>query len=114
MDVEQLQTLVGKYLNGYKIIKIERDPFIKGQINLFTNQWGDIGFGDRKLVKFFIRNEGNTAAVYQEIIDKEIYELRQTLIKIRTIILENYNKYYIYDDSLKSPQDQILAIIDEL
>ena len=29
--------LIGKYINGYKIVKIEYDPFVKGQINLITD-----------------------------------------------------------------------------
>ena len=38
---------VGDYVNGEKVIRIDKDPFIKGQINLWTNTttsnyWGDI------------------------------------------------------------------------
>lgn len=37
----------GDYVNGEKVIRIDKDPFIKGQINLWTNTttsnyWGDI------------------------------------------------------------------------
>lgn len=33
-----MKELIGKYLNGYKIVRIENDPFIKGQINLWTDE----------------------------------------------------------------------------
>ena len=38
---------VGDYVNGEKVIRIDKNPFIKGQINLWTNTttsnyWGDI------------------------------------------------------------------------
>lgn len=29
--------LVGKYIDGNKIVKVEYDPFIKGQINIITD-----------------------------------------------------------------------------
>lgn len=73
------QDLVGKYLNGYKIVKIEDDPFIKGQVNLWTDEWKVESFGDRSIIKFFIRDEANTAKIYQELVDKETYNLKQTL-----------------------------------
>ena len=38
---------VGDYVNGVRVERIDKDPFIKGQINLWTNEimsnyWGDI------------------------------------------------------------------------
>lgn len=73
------QDLVGKYLNGYKIVKIEDDPFIKGQVNLWTDEWKVESFGDRSIIKFFIRDDPNIAKIYQELVDKETYNLKQTL-----------------------------------
>lgn len=43
---------VGDYINGFEIVAIEKDPFNKGQINLWTNQWRVDQFGDRELVVF--------------------------------------------------------------
>lgn len=51
-----MNELIGKYLNGFKIVKIEKDPF-------------------------FIRDESNTAKVYQELVDKEKHELQQRIDK---------------------------------
>lgn len=69
--------LIGKYLNGYKIVRIEKDPFIKGQINLWTDEETGDFWGDKKIIKFFIREDSNTNKIYQELIDKEIYELKE-------------------------------------
>lgn len=71
MNKEDLYPLIGKYLNGYKIIKIEEDPFIKGQINLWTDEWITEYFGDKSIVKFFVRPESNSSKIYRELIDKE-------------------------------------------
>ena len=38
MKIDNFNFLVGKYLNGFKIIKVGYDPFIKGQINLYTDE----------------------------------------------------------------------------
>lgn len=81
MSEENFSCLVGKYLNGYKIVKIEKDPFIKGQINLFTDEWKYEAFYDRSLVIFRLREEANTSKYYQELVDKEKYELRQRINK---------------------------------
>ena len=70
MNKEDLYPLIGKYLNGYKIIKIAEDPFVKGQINLWTDGWITGYFGDKSMVKFFIRPESNSSAIYRELIDK--------------------------------------------
>ena len=74
-----MNELIGKYLNGYKIVKVEKDPFIKGQINLWTDDVRNEFFGDRSVTKFYIREESNTAKVYQELVDKEKYELQQRI-----------------------------------
>ena len=39
---------VGDYVNGVRVERIDKDPFIKGQVDLWTNEitsnyWGDIG-----------------------------------------------------------------------
>lgn len=33
-----MKELIGKYINGYKIVSVEKDPFIKDQINLWTDE----------------------------------------------------------------------------
>lgn len=85
--------LLGKYLNGYKIAKIEKDPFIKGQTNLWTDEVRIETFGDRSAVKFFIRDEDNSNKIYQELVDKEKYELQQKLNRIMEIIELNQYSY---------------------
>lgn len=99
MNKEDLYPLIGKYLNGYKIVKIEEDPFVKGQINLWTDEWITEYFGDKSIVKFFIRPESNSSKIYKEQIDKEIYQLKDNwdklkkdLIKIRQLTFTKYNK----------------------
>lgn len=39
----------------YKIVSVQKDPFIKQQINLFTDKVITNDFGDKSVVKFFIR-----------------------------------------------------------
>lgn len=85
-----MNELIGKYLNGYKIVKVEKDPFIKGQINLWTDEIRTETFGDRTVTKFFIRDEGNSNKIYQELVDKEKYELQQRIDEAIKII-ESYN-----------------------
>ena len=87
MNKEDFYPLIGKYLNGYKIIKIEDDPFIKGQINLWTDEWRTEYFGDKSIVKFFIRPESNSAKVYMELVDKENQELKKQVEELS----KNYN-----------------------
>ena len=95
MNKEDLQCLVGKCLNGYKIVKVENDPFIPGQINLWTNEYKTDTFRDRSIIKFFVRSESNSSKVYQELIDKEKYELKKTLADIKQYINEtSYNFDY--------------------
>lgn len=90
MNKEDLYPLIGKYLNGYKIIKIEEDPFIKGQINLWTDEWITEYFGDKSIVKFFIRPESNSSKIYKELIDKENKQLKEQLQNISNEFLK-YN-----------------------
>lgn len=87
-----MNELVGKYLNGYKIVKIEQDPFIKGQVNLWTNEVRTETFGDKSVIKFFVRNESNTAKIYQELVDKEKYELQQRIDKAIEYIQEDLDE----------------------
>ncbi len=89
MCEETLNCLIGKYLNGYKIVKVEKDPFIKGQINLFTDEWKYEAFNARSLVIFRIREESNTSKYYQELIDKEKYDLQQRIDKTIKYVEEN-------------------------
>lgn len=77
MNKEDLYPLIGKYLNGYKIIKIEEDLFIKGQINLRTDEVEIGNFGDRSVIKFFVRPESNSAQIYQKLVDRENYKLKE-------------------------------------
>lgn len=86
MNKEDLYPLIGKYLNGYKIIKIEEDPFIKGQINLWTDEWRTECFGDKSIVKFFVRPESNSPKIYRELMDKQIYTLKNNWNKLKEYI----------------------------
>lgn len=92
MNKEDLYPLIGKYLNGYKIIKIEEDPFIKGQINLWTDEWITEYFGDISIVKFFIRPESNSSKTYNELINKEIYQLKDNWNKLKQKMIDSFNK----------------------
>ena len=91
MNKEDLYHLIGKYLNGYKIIKIEEDPFIKGQINLCTDEWITEYFGDKSIVKFFVRPESNSSKIYKELIDKEIYQLKDKWNKLKEYLINDIN-----------------------
>lgn len=108
MKKEDLQPLIGNYLNGFKMVKIEEDLFIKGQINLWTDIWKTDYFGDKILVKFFVNSKSNSAQVYQELIDKTNKQLRDNWNKLKEylekIIIDskaggNQQYYYkqIYD-----------------
>ena len=81
-----INELIGKYLNGYKIVRIEKDPFIKGQINLWTDEEIIETFGDRKIVKFFVREDGNTCKIYRKLIDKEVYELKNKIKELECLV----------------------------
>lgn len=93
MNKEDLYPLIGKYLNGYKIVKIEEDPFVKGQINLWTDEWITEYFGDKSIVKFFIRLESNSSKIYKEQIDKEIYQLKGNWNKLKEWVNKHYDYY---------------------
>lgn len=107
MSEENFSCLVGKYLNGYKIVKIEKDPFIKGQINLFTDEWEYEAFYDRSLVIFRLREEANTSKYYQELIDKEKYELQQRINKANEYLLTAA----IVDTSNFHQREKLLSIL---
>lgn len=103
MNKEDLYSLLGKYLNGYKIVKIEEDIFIKGQINLWTDEVKENYFGDKSIIKFFVRPEGNTAKIYRESIDKEIYQLKEEKKRLETLIESLYLK-----TTLNQEQEELL------
>lgn len=115
MNKEDLYPLIGKYLNGYKIVKIEEDPFVKGQINLWTDEWITEYFGDKSIVKFFIRLESNSSKIYKELIDKEIYQLKDNWNKLKEYLhnvdvvidySENYDGRFInYDELIDKMQE---------
>lgn len=110
MNEEDLACLISKYLNGYKIVKVEKDPFIKGQINLWTDEWRTEAFYDRSLVKFFVREEPNTAKIYQELVNKENTNLKQALNEIR----EYFNKTMYFGENAQIITHDILQIIDKV
>lgn len=103
MRKEDLYPLLGKYLNGYKIVKIEEDIFVKGQINLWTDEIRNDYFGDRSITKFFVRPESNTAKIYQELVDKENYQLKEEKKQLETLIECLYLKV-----SLNQEQEELL------
>lgn len=77
--------LEGKYINGYKIQRIDEDPFIRGQLNLFTNETTEIGFGDMSVVKFFLSDKPNVSGrIYKE---NQLLSLEDRIINYRTILL---------------------------
>lgn len=107
-----MNELIGKYLNGYKIVKVENDPFIKRQINLWTDEIKTEYFGDRSIVKFFIREEDNSSKIYQELIDKEKYILQQKIDKaIEYLAKCNDNDVDTRFYSDKKPRKNILLEI---
>lgn len=87
MNKEDLYPLIGKYLNGFKIVKIENDPFIKGQINLWTDTWENDLFGDRYLVKFYVKSESGSATIYREVVDEKLKKMEDNWNKLREFIL---------------------------
>lgn len=109
-QLKEYKNLIGKYLNGYKIVKVEKDPFVKGQINLWTDEARIETFGDRTITKFFVRDENNSARIYQELIDKEKYELQQKLNRIMEIIDLNQ---YSYGYQIKGEIHEILDKVKE-
>lgn len=110
--------LEGKYINGYKIQKIEEDPFIRGQLNLFTNDTTGIGFGDMSIVKFFISDKPNIGGkIYKEqtllSLEDRIRNYRSTLLNRRC---EDPNPFYNNTKEVDygvAVIDNILNIIEE-
>lgn len=107
------QDLVGKYLNGYKIVKVEDDPFIKGQVNLWTDEQTVESFGDRSIIKFFIRDDSNEVKIYQELTDKENYNLKKALNEIK-IIIEECKKLMPHEFDWEEQANGILEKIDKI
>lgn len=113
MNKEDLYPLIGKYLNGYKIIKIEEYPFVKGQINLWTDEWITEYFGDKSMVKFFVRPKSNSSKIYKELIDKEIYQLKDNWNKLKEYIgIKLYNVEYLQKLCGCRIDDEIHIILD--
>lgn len=104
--------LVGKYLNGYRIVRIEKDPFIKGQINLWTNEEKRDNFGNKSIVKFFIREESSNVKVYKELVDKEKYELQQRIDKA-FYLLQILHYKFKYLDTIHNDIEEIQKILKE-
>ncbi len=45
----------GDYINGAEVVEILKDPFKKGQIEIFVNEYEDDFFGDQRLKKYVIK-----------------------------------------------------------
>ena len=108
-----MKDLIGKYLNGYRIAKVEKDPFIKGQINLWTDDTKLDFLGNKEVVKFYIRDYPSGASIYQEQVDKENYQLksilkevRETLKKYEKTSLEDYPRIIEFYQTLKNIIDK--------
>lgn len=104
--------LEGKYINGYKIQKIEEDPFIRGQLNLFTNETTGIGFGDMSIVKFFISDKPNLSGrIYKE---NQLLSLEDRIINYRSTLLnrrvDDPNPFYNNTKEV----DYGVAVIDNI
>lgn len=108
------QELIGKYLNGYKIVKIEKDPFIKGQINLWTDEEQKDYFGDRSIVKFFLREDGNSNKIYQELIDKEVFEQKTKIQKIKEICNKVPNDWSICGIDVIHEIEEVLKEVETM
>lgn len=122
MNKEDLYPLIGKYLNGYKIVKIEEDPFVKGQINLWTDEWRTEYFEDKCLVKFYVRPNANSVKIYRELVDKENEHLKEVIAKIKKhceieiYASDQYLKNYNCQQELchKVAHQRILDILKEV
>lgn len=88
MNKEELQPLIGKYINGYKIVKVEDDPFIKGQVNLWTDEMEITAFGDRSSRKFVIQDEKSNATIFMENENKYKNVLEETNY------IDKYNSFW--------------------
>lgn len=109
--------LEGKYINGYKIQKIEEDPFIRGQLNLFTDETRDTRFGDREVVKFYLSDKPAGARIYRE---KTLLSLEDRIRNYRSTLLtrrwDDPNPLYNNTTEIDSGVaviDNILNIIEE-
>ncbi len=110
-----MNELLGKYLNGYKIVKTEADPFIKGQINLWTDSEKIGTFGDRSITKFFVRDEGNSNKIYQELVDKENYRLKKQKEEFKNWVVEyRYNKTGSNEDGRYCVAISVTDILNKL
>lgn len=98
-----LEELVGKYLNGFRIAKVEKDPFIKGQINLWTDETKLNFLSDREVIKFYIRDYPSNASIYQEQVDKENYQLKSIINKA----IKYAEEKVLYDGSYYTVQGLI-------
>lgn len=107
-----MKDLIGKYLNGYKIVRIEKDPFIKGQINLWTDEEIIEMFGDRKIVKFYVREDNNMCKIYRELIDKEVYELKNKIKKLECLV-ESIKLGVTLNEEQEDLLDKILFVSDK-
>ena len=115
MNKEDLYPLIGKFLNGYKIVKIEEDPFIKGQINLWTDEWTTEFFGDQSIVKFFIRPDSNSSKIYKELIDKEIYQLKDNWDELKEYIRTEYKRLHgILETPTEFEMMALLKVVDKM
>ena len=105
------QHLEGKYINGFKIIEVEQDPFIKGQLNLFTDEMRDIGFGDKAVTKFYISDKPAGAKIYKE---KRMLSIEDRIKNYRTTLLnrkcDDPNPFY---NNVKEV-DYGVAVIDNI
>lgn len=113
-----MNELVGKYLNGYRIVKVEKDPFIENQINLWTDETKADFLGNREVVKFYVRDYPSCASIYQEQVDKENYQLKSIIKEIREYIeteylseFDDFEKPFILTD--KNDWNKVLEILDK-
>ena len=91
-----MKELEGKYLNGYRIVKVEKDPFIQGQINLWTDETKQDFLGNKEVVKFYVRDYPSGASIYQEQVDKENYQLKNGIKEFKKW-LEDEKEATIFD-----------------
>lgn len=115
MKKEDLYPLLGKYLNGFKIVKIENDQFIKGQINLWTDTWEKDLYGDRYLVKFYVRPESSSATIYREVVDEKLKKMEDNWNELKKIVKSQSGlKKKCYNGGLYFEIDELLDKMAEL
>lgn len=112
--MNELNELVGRYLNGFFITKVEKDPFVEGQINLWTDSTKGDFLGNREVVKFYVRDYPSGASIYQEQIDKEIHRLQSIIKEVREYIEENKSGFHnnLLSD-VEFNVNELLEILDE-